>query len=660
MAPVSGSEIGGHSQVSLGPPGLGRAEWILDPAVQLQQLAASPEAEDLPSHQPADQNGLLLRIRLGPLPNQVAGDYGSQQRIHYEEGLVLALFYSPAYGFDTQLNLNTVILGYRHHQKGTPQSMAELTIRRDSDTHGPQVAADSWTREGVMIEGQRLSVEYGPSPRPLGALRLIIHKPPPSCCVQGLTSALLTSAGYRDGQVKVLTEFMGTVKLQNQVVVGLGSLDNIVAWVVPPLADPRLLALPDHFRMEDTTVRLFVEGREGSRFSEGFLSMPSLPQQMQGPASPRITSQPPPAPIHPQAPSPPSAPAPGPADMEVQISDPHCATPSVNHHSHGHVGGRPEVPVARTASPEIPWNPPAQPRGVAAMEVCEQVSAEQQGLPGSAGTDAGLTHMDVDSHSRGLAPAPSIAALRSSGPPGGQGSFEGMHPARMARLGHAALTPRPPPQPAPPPLQPPPHTSGEAAHAAAARAAQHLGPRCRQPGDGAYQRWAKGIAAQNILSQLGYALEDLPKVDETGGKEGAFRAFYAFCTQGASSSTLLSRWEKEWMTQSPGVGTALPSWVRAWLRARYGEPDYGSGGSELEGHRSRSRSRGGRRRGPGSGRGRKGAGAGPSGSQQSKTQPHHHHQQPPEAAQQTGTLLRSGRFSRPPDLARSYGGQAHA
>ena len=187
-----------------------------------------------------------------------------------------------------------------------------------------------------------------------------------------------------------------------------------------------------------------------------------------------------------------------------------------------------------------------------------------------------------------------------------------------------------------------------------------------------YAQWAAGGPAGEILSVLGFALDDKPKVDAEGGKEAAFQAFFAWCTEGDMEQKPLSNWEQKWQQGAPDAAV-LPNWVQLWIRAKYEESSYGSdteaGSTSSARSRSRSRGRRGRRGRPHSRctpppqRRPSAAGAaddvdigrGPGRAPAQQQQPAQ-----PSCPQQQGTLLRTGRMSRPPDPDRMYGGQGHA
>ena len=631
------------ASAAAGSRGEGTRGWVLDPVVQLQQLAGSPDAADLPVKQPRDPLALLLRMPLGQVPEEVAGPYGSGQRVHFEQGLILELLSSPTHGYLLQEQHHSVLHSALPYKLGTHQAAADLHIYRNNPS--ALATADRWTREGVVLSGQRLSVHYAPSKGgPAGTSRLTINHLPGQYAVVGLTQALLTCAGYINESVQVVSEHMGAFSLGGQQVVGVGNMGNIIAWVVPPADDPMLRSLPSVFMVAGQTVRVFLEGRDDRVPTRVF---PPGPEGW-GFAGP-LPSPPPPPPR-----SPPTG-WHGPGSMDIDSPPPAATTLPGAGSAAALLGAAASLQQQQAQVPPAPA--PASRAHPMGLAVAAPAAAGRGRAPGDATGlgAAGPARMDVDQP-----PAPQQSTpqqFQQQGAPAGMGHVGSMHPARQARLaaeaGQRGLQQQQPQQ-----QQPQPPAASKQTRRRRSKGRRHT-----------YAQWAEGATAKEILGVLGFALDELPKVEEEGGKEAAFQAFFAWCTEGEQEQTLLRQWEQQWQQRVPGAAAGLPRWVKAWIKARYDEePGYGSdsetGSTASARSRGRSRSRSCHRR-PGQRCPPPAAAAAAaaavstipvrapaSAEQQQSAQP--------SGPQLEGTMLRSGRLSRPPDPGRLFGGQGHA
>ena len=172
--------------------------------------------------------------------------------------------------------LRPLISGYSPKGLGTAAAAVELQLRGPADALEDGMLNPPLAVEQLVVEGLRVVVEVptdaadGPLDAAAGgaqgggskqvdaamARALPYHltvrwapaRCPPGCCVvkvyqlgaslakPGITSLLLTSAGY-GSTVEVVAEFMGEEE-------GLGRTDRVVAYVRYPDGDPALLGLP--------------------------------------------------------------------------------------------------------------------------------------------------------------------------------------------------------------------------------------------------------------------------------------------------------------------------------------------------------------------------------------------------------------------------------
>ena len=674
-APGFGAPLPRHSPrwgVSTRQAGPG---WLKEPAGVLQQLAASPAAEDIPTRQPADATAVVYKLRLGALSEQVAGAYGSQERMAYEQGLVWEFLHSSAYGYDAQQGVNAIVHGVQLDKPGTQQAALVFTACRGNTPAAvrARAATESWVREGLELGGQRLRPTYAPGQQPAGTRRVLLQNLPPALAVKGVVPAVLSCAGYEPAQVQVEAEFLGAVKLQGQVVPGIGCLGNIVAWVASPQTDTALKQLPDQFRVGDSTVRVWVEGRSDSRRHRDFFSPEPaevrVPQREQvydpysvGMAMYALAPERFPDGARPIYDWPQRLPGASPgataAGMDI---DPPTAPPGLGGFSQGRGAGGTWADDQRVAGPA------AHPLGAVGL-----------GL-------VGPHSMDIDGATTSPAPGPAVRGTTESLGATSRSDLGGMHASRRARLQETPLdclassqqqgqptqqtqqqqqqqqqgghrhTARTPTQ-GPLPLQQPP---SQALPSAAAPAAG--GP---SPNTAGFDTWAKGAAAKEILSMLGFVLDDLPRVEEAGGKQAAYRAFYGFCTRGPQAQQLLRSLQQDWDRAVPGVSATLPRWVHAWVQQTYGEQGYGSSGSSDHGGSPRGRrrqtSRGQPRRSRAAAAAAAAAPAPAAAAPAARAGPTHAVQPRTSSAQPPGTLTRSGRMSKKPDPTRLYGGGGHA
>ena len=149
-----------------------------------------------------------------------------------------------------------------HAKRGTADSTLQLLIH---STAAALAAAHQLTTGGyVQVGTHRVPVRWSTAPRPPGAVKVLVDRAPPELARHGLTASLLYLAGYTQGSITVLEEHLGHSSITGDAALLAPCSDTVVAWVVPPAADPLLLSLPDTFVVPDSPcklARIYVEGR---------------------------------------------------------------------------------------------------------------------------------------------------------------------------------------------------------------------------------------------------------------------------------------------------------------------------------------------------------------------------------------------------------------
>jgi len=260
----------------------------LDPVPQCLQLASMPNVQDLPAEPPRLTLRPLLRVEVGQVAEDIAGAYGSRARQEWEEEVLSELV------GDARVKTAIHSVGISHPGRCT--GYISLGLKQSA----PRPLIDTWEREGLQAKGQLLRVGYHFQQQPPDSIRVLVLNLPAPYGVCGITSTLLTCAGYSAAEGMVAQEFLGSYKAGRAVVPGIGRTDCIVAFVRPPEGDPLLCKLPDSFMFPDSpTVKvvLMVDGRKpGSMHRPVPVDVWAAQRAAAGPGPPRGLPAPPPPP----------------------------------------------------------------------------------------------------------------------------------------------------------------------------------------------------------------------------------------------------------------------------------------------------------------------------------------------------------------------------